>query len=261
MALRLNLINACDPNRNTTLLVTYNGGSKPITGFFHSQGLQLLQTGMLVHDKGVGGDHRNIYADFHGHSFMGTDMFTIQHSQRRRLKLFDTRVVSNFNNAVNLHFTQNNIHTKIEAIQEIPPDTDTLILRRKLDTIDDKVGRAIRNTENNCRKLRDGAITFSAGYKAVDIPRRFWLLLLRKKHSRRVSSTTLRLLVKKLDIQHMMSIDFEEARYQQSQSRISYALFIHNGKSERDTLNENLAKSRAQTENTTITRVLRRIIK
>lgn len=65
----------------------------------------------------------------------------------------------------------------------------------KLDSVDEQVGRAIRNAERNCRKLQDGAIPFSAGYKEVDISRRFWLLLLRKKYGRSVSSTTLRRIV------------------------------------------------------------------
>lgn len=116
MTTRLNLINACDPNNNTTLPVTYNGGSKPITGIFFSQGLQLTQAGMLAYGEDVECDHHNIYADFHEQSFLGAEMFTIQQPQRQRLKLFDTRVVNNFNNSVYLHFDNNNIHTKIESI-------------------------------------------------------------------------------------------------------------------------------------------------
>ena len=56
-------------------------------------------------------------------------------------------------------------------------------------------------------------------------------------------------------------IDFEEARSQLSQSCIPYASFFRNGKSEWATFNENLAKSRAQSDNTTVARALRRITK
>ena len=226
-----------------------------------SPSLELVQFGMMAHGEGIEGDHRNIFADFHETSFLGSEMFTIMHPKRRRLKLFDIRIVKRFNNAVIKHFTHNNLNKKITALQSLPPTTPPEVLQRHLDTIDDQVGRAIVTAEKHCRKLRDGAIPFSSKYKEVNTPRRFWLLLLRKKYGRRVSSTTLRRLAKKLDIQHMYSIDFEEARFQLHQSRKKYIALSLTAKSERDIFNENLSIARAEHENTTASRALRRIIK
>ena len=94
-----------------------------------SPSLDLVQFGMLAHDEGIEGDHRNIFADFHETSFLGTEMFTIMHPKRRRLKLFDIRIVKRFNNAVIKHFTHNNLNKKITALQSLPPTTPPEVLQ------------------------------------------------------------------------------------------------------------------------------------
>ena len=261
MTTRLGLLNAGDPHGNQRIPATHNSGTKPIAGISFSPTLDLIQFGMLAHGEGIEGDHRNIYADFHETTFLGTEMFTIIHPKRRRLKLYDIRIVTRFNNSVLKHFKHNNLDHKISELQNLPTTTPHDVRQRHLDSIDDQVGRAITNAEQHCRKLCDGAIPFSSKYKEVNTPRRFWLLLLRKKYGKRVSSTTLRRLASKLDITQMYSIDFEEARYQLHQSRRNYMVLAATAKSERDIFNENLAKARAEYENTTASRALRRIIK
>lgn len=208
----LGLINVHHQYGHSPLPPTHDTGSRPISAIFASPTLAPTRIGILPHGIGVEGDHRNMYADFRETTFLGDEMYIIPPPIQRRLKLYDSRIVSKFNKLCHLHLQANNIQQQLEALTasaSFPPQRDIIT---RMESIDDQIGRAIRHAEHKCRKLRTGEIPFSKEYVKVNQPRRFWLLLLWKRYGREVSNTTIRRLAKQIDIQSYQHIDNAEAK-------------------------------------------------
>ena len=104
---RLGLINAHDPHNSIRLPATHKSGQFPISDIFHSPSLHFQQTGMLPFGIGIEGDHRNLYADFISSTLLGEEMFDIIPMKRRRLQLYDSRVVNKFNTILHNYLTHN----------------------------------------------------------------------------------------------------------------------------------------------------------
>ena len=187
-----------------------------------------------------------MYADFSEDVILGSEIFKVLPPNQRRLKLFDSRIVNRFNNVCLSHLESNKIDITTQTLLDestFPPEP---IIQTQMEIIDDQFGRAIRAGEKRCRKLRCGEIPFSEGYKKVRDERRFWILLLRRKYGRRVSSTTIRRLAHRLKIHSPMSIDSMEAKYQLKQAKQRYYEYVRNSKTERESFIDALAEANAR---------------
>ena len=132
-------------------------------------------------------------------------------------------------------------------------------MQEKLERLDDQVGRAIQSGTKKCRKIRNGAIPFSKGFGIVRDEHRLWILVIRRKYGRRISSTTIRRLASKLKIGSPLGVDFTEVKYRIKLATQRYIEFIKNAKTERDTFNESLANANARANNKPKERILRKI--
>ena len=114
---------------------------------------------------------------------------------------------------VKKNLLSNNIFSQVQELQAqatFPPPAG---FEQKLEQIDEQIGRAINSGHKNCRKMRCGIIPFSDTFRTLRDERRIWLLILRKKIGRRISSTTIRRLDNKLNISNHLIIDFIEVKY------------------------------------------------
>ena len=259
MIQNIGLVNLYQTFGTTPVPTTHDRGSYPISGMFASPSLTPSKLGILEHGRGILGDHRNMFVDFPEDMLMGNDLFEIPPPAQCRLQLFDSRTITKFNNVCHKHLIQNKIDIKSAALMEtvtFPPDES---IPTQLEVIDEQIGRAIKSADRKCRKLRHGAIPFSEAYRVVRDERRFWILLLRRKYGRRVSSSTIRRLAQRLNVPSPMSIDFIEAKHQLKQARIRYSAFIRSARTERDAFIESLAEANATYNNKPKEKILRRI--
>ena len=155
-------------------------GSRPITSIFASAELEVVQSGVLAQGVGVQADHRNMYVDFHENQFLGAPMFLVQKPDRRRLQLFDLRIVKKFNTQLKKHIVENNIHEKVQnAFKNVNLPLSKEYLK-EINSLDNQVGRAISSAERKCRKFRDGQIPYSPVFIKHVRHKQLWHALIRK---------------------------------------------------------------------------------
>ena len=255
----LGLNNVHDKYGTSPLPPTHERGSYPISGIFASPTLVPSQIGILSNGQGILGDHRNMYVDFQETIFMGNDIHAIPPPSQRRLQLFDSRIVRRFNKACLSHLKANGIPEIADTLfhqATYPPPPG---MSEKLEAIDEQIDRAIRSADKKCRKFKNGAIPFSETFRKIRDERRFWMLVLRKKYGRRISSTTIRRLAQRLKVESPLMIDFTEVKRHLKNACKKYFEFIKHAKSERDQFIESLAEANVRANNKPKEKVLRRI--
>ena len=257
---RLGLLNAHTLCHLNALPATHDRGSKPISGIFVSPTIRPTRAGILEHGCGIEGDHRNMFIDVDETNFLGDDLYDIPPPAKRRLQLFDSRVVKRFNTHCLNHLQQNNILQQTNNLLNMPTDTPSTTIAPLLEAIDDQFGRAISFGEKKCRKLKSGEIPFSEEFRTLNNTRRFWLLLLKRRYGKKVSTTTIRRLTKQLNLSQIYSIDIREAKLQLSKSRKAYVEFVKKTKTEREKFLESLAEANAQNGRLKKTKVLKRLL-
>ena len=102
-------------------------------------------------------------------------------------------------------------------------------------------------------------IPFSEKFRVIRDERRIWILVLRKKLGRRVSSTTIRRLSARLHIDHPFSIDIIEIKYRIKMATARYNDYVANARTERDNFLDSLAEANARANNKPKEKVLKRI--
>lgn len=209
-------------------------GSKPIFGIFVSPTIQSTRAGILEHGCGIKVDHRNMFIDVEQLNFLGDDLYAIPPLAQRRLQLFDSRVVKRFNTHCLNHLQQNKILQQTNSLINMSTDTPLTIITPLLEAVDDQIGRVISVGEKKCRKFKSGEIPFSEEFCKLNKTRRFWLLLIKRRYGKKVSTTTIRRLAQNLNINQIYSIDVREAKLQLNLSRKAYVEFVKKAKTERD---------------------------
>ena len=230
----LGLLNAHKLCHNMELPATHDRGSKTISGIFVSPTMQSTRAGILEHGCGIEGDHRNMFIDVEELNFLGDDLYAIPPPAQRRLQLFDSRVVKRFNTHCLNHLQQNKILQQTHSLINMSTDTPLTIITPLLEAVDDQIGRVISVGEKKCRKFKSGEIPFSEEFCKLNKTRRFWLLLIKRRYGKKVSTTTIRRLAQNLNINQIYSIDVREAKLQLNLSRKAYVEFVKKAKTERD---------------------------
>lgn len=86
------------------------------------------------------------------------------------------------------------------------------------------------------------------------------MLLLRRRYGRKISTTTIRRLAKKLDIHRLYDVDFPEMKFQLHQARLRYSNVVRKDKTKREEDKETLAATNATDANLSKVKVLKRIM-
>jgi len=220
---------------------THYNGSKPISAIYSTRSLQIIQTGILQKYTCIQGDHKDMFTDISISSFLGESMYKITRPELRRLKLNDPRIVKRFLKYAELHMKHNNIHHLSQQLCEESQYPPTQTMLQKQEQLDDQIGRAISVGLKKCRTLHMGAIPHSTILTELRDLHRFWLMVYNKKVGKKISSTLLRRLSKRVNISNFMSIPLAEIKYKLNETRKKYKTFVPHAPSERQKHLEELA--------------------
>ena len=256
----IGLLNAHSTFRDIPLPATHDRGSLPISGMFVSPILHPTRLGILRHGVGIEGDHRNMFLDFDERNFLGDDLYIIPPPQQRRLQLHDSRTVTRFNSRCAKHLRCNNIHILATSILQQCSYPPSASLPLQMTNLDIQLGRAIASANKHCRHIRTGMIPFTPEFKRINDERRFWLLLIRRYHGRRISHTTIRRLATRVRIYQYNHIDLSELKHRLHQARRKYIEYTRRAKTARTAFLESLAAASAEAQNKPKSRILRRIL-
>ena len=255
-----NLTNIFQTIFGDTIPGSHIRGSMPILSIYAPTSLSVTQAGILEHGMGFQADHRNMFVDFDEQQFLGAPMFLIQAPNRRRLQLYDKRVVKRFAESLHRHVISNRIHSKVKFIHDHINDFSKEELSSKLNILDHQVGRAISMAEKKCRKFKDGNIPFSPTFVKHIRNKELWLSLIRRYRGLKVSNRRIRYLSDRLNIHDPWNISYEECIYQIKYACNAYKKFIPNAYTERKYFNEHLAEMNASIMNKEKSAILKRII-
>ena len=239
---------------------THHRGSRPISAIYCSRNLVVTRAGILPIGVGVRGDHKNMYIDIQTKSFLGGKMYKVVPPPMRTLQLSDSRIYLRFIKLVKQHLHSNNILEKAQALlnESTYPATHSMV--QDMEKLDDQMGRAIKNGLKKCRKLRMGAVPFSALFNTLSRTNRLWLLVLKKRKGQRISNTTIRRLARQVGVTNPMQLPMEEIIYQLRTSKKQYELFVPHAPTERQQFYEDLASANAMVSNQKKLSILKNIM-
>jgi len=228
---------------------THHRGSRPISAIYCSRNIIVTRSGILPIGMGVRGDHRNIYIDVQTQLVMGGKMFMITPPPMRTLKLNDSRVYMRFIKLVKNHLIANNIMKKAQQLYSNATYPATPQMIRRMEEIDEQIGRAIQIGLRKCRTIHSGAIPFSALFRNLSRTNRLWLLVLKKKKGQKISNTTIRRLSKQVGVTKPLSYHIDEIIFRLRESKKRYEMFIPHAPTERRKFFEDLASANAAVSN------------
>lgn len=216
------LLNVHSTSRDIPLPATQDRGSRPISGMFVSPILHPTRLGILRHSVGIEGDHRSMFLDFDERNFLCDDIYIIPPPQQRGLQLRDSRVVKRFNSRCAKHLRCNNIHILATTLLQQSNYPLPLHLPLQMSNLDIQLGRAIASANKHCSHIHSGMIPFAPESKRISDEHKFWLLLIRRYHGRRISHTTIRRLATRINIHHYYHMDLSELKHRLHQARRQY---------------------------------------
>lgn len=184
---------------------THHRGSKPISAIYVNGALDCTRCGILPKCVGIHGDHRNMFADFTTHSFLGSCMYDVISQPMKRLQLKDPRTVNKFVTIVRKHLHSTSSFQYAEMLFSKATYPPPLGLHDDMEKLDDQLGRAISAGKKKCRHLFVGNIPYSDTFETLRDTRRLWLLVRKRKIGQKISSKTIQRLAKKLNIQKPLS--------------------------------------------------------
>ena len=250
-------------NAHTSLPATSSTGSVPIDSIFVSQQLRhITRGGWLKHGETVG-DHRPIYIDIPIINLLGEPPFTIHRPDARRLTCEQPKVVKKFNRILTQQLENEHTLEKFEALKN---DIDNNILSKEqikdaVEKIDKSCTNSILRAEKHCRKLRMGEVPWSVELSKAGKLIQLWNLVLRKKYGRNVSSTYIKRMAKKCNVQAPMLLSIEDCITERNNASKQYRSIKKEAKNHRKQFILQLAEDQAALGNETTENAVRRIIR
>jgi len=239
---------------------THHSGSRPISTIYASTSLQVKSAGILQKGIGIQGDHRNIFVDFTQTSFIGAPLFKVESPPIKKLQLQDSRIYNRFLKHLIKHIHSTNLHEKAKSLIQTCTSTQVKDVDRKMETIDEQLGRGISSGIKNCRKKRMGQIPFSGMLRDLWKERRLWLLVYKRRVGQKISNRTIRRLAKARDITNPLSYHILDIKERLKNAELRYRQFVPHAKTEREKFFEELAIANATEGNTSKEKLLKRIM-
>ena len=246
-----------------SLPATSSTGSVPIDAIFVSHQIKhITRGGWLKHGETVG-DHRPLYIDIPILTLLGEPPFHIHRPEARRLTCDHPKVVKKFNELVQRQMdnegTAQNFHILQQDIQRNQIQKEDIKIAA--DRIDRSCTNAINYAEKRCRNLNMGEVPWSVELSKAGRLIQLWNLVLRKKYGRNVSSTYIKRVAKKCQVQHPMQLSIEDCINERNLASKNYKSIKKDAKVHRKQFILKLAEDHAAEGNETIGNAVRRIIR
>ena len=171
---------------STSAPATYNrnASNESIDGVWASSHLHLVRGGYLAFDD-FPGDHRAIWFDLHITQLFGRYLSPVWKPQARRLQLRDPRVVQRYNSILTAQLLLHDLPTRLFDLEaaigaHCPTPTQVQLYYQ----IDAETTKAMLYAESKCRKLRMGAVQFSALTSRLRKQIFFWSLAISRRQGK-----------------------------------------------------------------------------
>ena len=186
-----NMIPAVASRHGRNLPATHNNGSLPIDEIFCSDTLQLVASGYLEHGSSLS-DHRPIWVDINKTSMIGSKSTLKPTFEARKLKTNDPRVVNKYIKILREQLDNDNVLQRAATLNKSISDNILSTQQRiEYEELDKLRTKAMKVAENQCRKLKMGAVKWSPKLQNARNKIEYYTLSRRKKLGRKVSSKIL----------------------------------------------------------------------
>ena len=147
---------------------THREGSTTIDGIFMTPGLTMCQGGYTSHEVSPG-DHRWLWIDIEESIMTGSNRDDYAPPLERRATSKIPSVRNKFNDILEYQVILHKIHEKMTKLYENVEKTREMTLTEAAiyESIEDRMRRAVKYADSNCRKVRRGKIPFSKTAQTV----------------------------------------------------------------------------------------------
>ena len=194
---RRNLIPAIATVHGKNLPPTHNNGSVPIDEIFVSRTININAAGYLEHGSTLS-DHRPIWIDVTKQSLIGTKSKLSPTFAARKLKTNDPRIVNNYLNKLHSLLNENKVVQRAERLARWVNGPLSQAQIEEYEELDRLKTKAMEAAEKGCRKLKMGEVKWSPQLQIARDRIRYYTLSRRKLLGRRVRSSLLTRLSKKV---------------------------------------------------------------
>lgn len=191
----------------------------PIDCIFVSPQISIKQGGLLSFGR-LDSDHRGLWIDIPAFLLYGYNPPPLLHPQARRLKLQDPRVVEKYLTYLHSAFREHNLFAKMDALHAqavypLHPD-----LAAEFETIYKLSNELMDEAEEQCRKLKTGAVAWSPAFaRATDLVE-YWERRERYKKKKCKNVRYLINLQRKLNIKYDPSLSLSAISAKAKQARL-----------------------------------------
>jgi hypothetical protein len=220
---------------------TYAHGSALIDGLFVSPALSQCPCGYTD----IICDHRMLWIDVPVELALGYSPSAIAKASPKRLILQDPRIVKKYNDILHKHLVK---HDVLNQLQKLETDIDGTMSPAQIseyNRLDNLHIQATLIAQQQCRKLRMGAVPYSPKLCLEGKKIRAWKLLLKKKSGGSVNTKFLNRKLKEAGISDMSLLSISDIQENLHNAWQSYRIFKRSSSGDRATWIEELAMARA----------------
>ena len=182
---------------DSNLPATYSAGTKPIDEIFVTPTLQVTACGYLDHGSSLG-DHRPVWVDIYRPSMLGIKGKLKPTYNARRLKTNDPRIVEKYNKTLLELLQESNVPLRAKLLLDSVQGELNQEQQEEYEILDKIRETSMKKAEKKCRKLKMGAVQWSPKLQKSMDTITYYTLCLRQSCGRKVSSSILYRLSKKI---------------------------------------------------------------
>lgn len=165
-----------------------NGSGGIVDGIWGTPMVDVTKSGFLESGD-FPGDHTALWVDVIFESVLGHDPPVPDVFSARRLQLIDSKATQKYLRIYENLVQRSGLAERVRALeaQIVPGQRLSAAQRRTAERLDEERTRYMNKAEKKCRKLRMGAVEFSA---ATDVPRKhfeFWAIAISRRKGCKVS--------------------------------------------------------------------------
>ena len=181
---------------------THQRGSTTIDGIYATEGIEAVQGGYFS-ELDSPGDHRFLWVDISQQDIIGQPQFIKPPQVQRRATTKIPSVKEKFGNIFESQVKKHYLHDKTEELYKSAVKNKSLTSAEceEYERIEERVKRGIKMADANCRKIRKGAVPFSAKAQeirgAVEIKKLILRRILLRGQPNRPKSTKVKRLARK----------------------------------------------------------------
>ena len=225
---------------------TFHRGSVPIDGIFVSASLMHFNASGYLPFGYFMSDHRMLWIDIPESAILGFNLPPLMTPKARKLQCGDPRISNKWNALYSTYIKEHNLHNRVfqlEALSSYPPSN---FVQQEFDNIMAERRAAIAYADKHCRHVKAGGVPFSPPIQKQRTIIELWEGVSTRLAGNKFSSSKLRRLAKKAQIDQPLHNTAEEVKVLLKQAYVDYYKLKKDAHKLRDTHLDKLAEAVAE---------------